>query len=38
MEGGKFIKVIGWADKEAAMKIIVNAAETYSTEVKQKKK
>lgn len=35
LETGKFIKIIGWGEREAAMRIIVEAADKYSAEMKQ---
>lgn len=34
LEKGKFIRISGWGDKEAAMKIIADGVENYSVEMK----
>ena len=37
LEEGKFINIMGWGEKEVAMGIIVEAADKYSAEMKQRK-
>jgi inorganic pyrophosphatase len=37
LEKGKFIKIMGWGEKETAMGIITEAADKYSAEMKQRK-
>lgn len=37
LEKGKFIKIMGWGEKETAMGIIAEAADKYSAEMKQGK-
>jgi inorganic pyrophosphatase len=37
LEKWKFIKIMGWREKETAMEIIVEAAHKYSAEMKQRK-
>ena len=37
LEKGKFINIMGWGEKEVAMGIIVEAADKYSAEMKQRK-